>query len=61
MRFILKLNLGNAAMTSNNDVAHALIDIASRIMNNNYPVNQEMDRIIFDSNGNNCGSWCLTK
>jgi len=61
MKFTLELTLGNSAMNSGNDIAHALIDVASRMMNNGYSVKQEMDRKILDSNGNSVGAYHLRR
>ena len=61
MKFILEIELGNAEMRTSGQVAHALIDVASRIMNNRYPASKEIERGIMDANGNCVGNWSFRK
>jgi hypothetical protein len=54
--------MGNSAMSNSNDVAHALIDVASSMLNNRYArMSQELSGKISDQNGNTCGEYSLQK
>lgn len=62
MKFNLRINMGNSAMSNSNDVAHALIDVASSMLNNRYArMSQELSGKISDQNGNTCGEYSLQK
>lgn len=55
MQFTLKIELGNDAMRTNEDVAEALANVA-RVFDLTTPG----DAPIFDRNGNTIGSWKVT-
>ncbi len=63
MRFELKINLGDAAMLSQSDVAQALRNLATRLQADpgaHRTVRSERGAPIRDVNGNTVGSWQFT-
>ncbi len=53
-KFTLTITLGNAAMTSARDVAHALRAVAVRLSNEGFDARSTA---IMDPNGNKVGEW----
>jgi hypothetical protein len=60
-KFTLSIELGNAAMQDDNDIADALEAIAIRLRTHQYCQGQDdFTRGIKDENGNHVGEWSLT-
>jgi hypothetical protein len=56
--FIIRLNLGNAAMRTPGDVANALRRTADSLDRmDRYTMGRQTDGLIKDINGNTVGSW----
>lgn len=55
-KFVLSVDLGNAAMQTKDDVADALMAVAKRIRREGS--DQRADKhSVTDLNGNSCGQW----
>lgn len=61
MKFTLEINLGNDAMRTNCHLRMALQKVIDRLYENNYPMDEEVDRGVMDGHGNTVGSWHLKK
>jgi hypothetical protein len=64
MRFVLKVQLGNAAMTNGDDVADMLEAVATQVRSLSPLIEavqegDEVTRTIRDANGNRIGSWVV--
>lgn len=59
MRFVLTINLGNEAMQTASDIARALRDTASKLVQGGYGnlASDGDSGPIRDDNGNRVGSW----
>jgi len=63
MKFTLEIELGNDAMQTAEDIAHALQDVAKGLMTygiggrSRYPITKVDGRKIMDVNGNSVGKW----
>lgn len=55
--FILKITLGNDAMSTGSDIANSLRDIADMIEDNGNMEHYTGDKKILDLNGNSTGFW----
>ena len=61
MFFILKIELGNDAMSSTLHVCDALRSVADRLNRVDYPLDVPLTKGIRDANGNTVGSWKITE
>ena len=55
-QFKLKITLGNDAMRTGEDIAHALQEVADRVEQHDDTAGR-----IFDANGNTVGKWEVTR
>ena len=69
MRFTLKIELGNAAMLTGDDLAAALRKVADKVENEsthsqNYDGENQIDEMegrVYDENGNKVGTWTIVE
>lgn len=61
MKFMVEIELGNASMTTGNDVAQALEILAEQIEDESLHSSSEWGGSIRDVNGNTVGNWRVTR
>jgi len=61
MKFKVEIKLGNAAMLTGEDVAQALAEVADKLHQSYDDLRIGDGRLIFDYNGNDVGSWEVTR
>lgn len=62
MEFVLRIELGNAAMRTRHQVAKALTDLAKRLVDERMtPQDEDLtdDGRVLDLNGNTVGEWAF--
>jgi hypothetical protein len=57
MKFHMFIELGNAAMSSNEDIADALREVADRVESSGDSAPPRVGASIRDDNGNTVGQW----